>query len=41
MVYKPAPLWDEQHRRWDVWFNASMMLNSNERIGHAWSDGVW
>jgi predicted GH43/DUF377 family glycosyl hydrolase len=41
MVYKPTALWDERKRRWDVWFNASAVLNAAERIGHAWSDGLW
>ncbi|HLY64695.1 MAG TPA: hypothetical protein VKU60_04095, partial [Chloroflexota bacterium] len=41
MVYKPTALWDEQRGRWDVWFNASDTLDGIERIGHAWSEGVW
>lgn len=41
MVYKPSALWDERKQRWDVWFNASQVLNSFERIGHAWSDRIW
>ena len=41
MVYKPTALWNAQRSRWDVWFNASMILNSAERIGHAWSDRIW
>ena len=41
MVYKPAPLWDPAKQRWDVWFNASMLLNREERIGHAWSESIW
>jgi predicted GH43/DUF377 family glycosyl hydrolase len=41
MVYKPSALWDATKQRWDVWFNASRVLNSHERIGHAWSDRIW
>jgi hypothetical protein len=41
MVYKPHALWDERKHRWDVWFNASTILNGQERIGHAWSDRLW
>lgn len=41
MMYKPTALWNVQKQRWDVWFNASDHLNGNERIGHAWSDGLW
>jgi beta-1,2-mannobiose phosphorylase / 1,2-beta-oligomannan phosphorylase len=41
MIYKPTALWNDQLARWDVWFNASKILNSNERIGHAWSDRIW
>ncbi|MFI5273572.1 MAG: hypothetical protein ACHQ4H_11120, partial [Ktedonobacterales bacterium] len=41
MIYKPTVLWDPTKRRWDVWFNASEVLNANERIGHAWSDRLW
>jgi beta-1,2-mannobiose phosphorylase / 1,2-beta-oligomannan phosphorylase len=41
MVYKPTALWDAQRGRWDVWFNASQRLNHEERIGHAWSEGIW
>ncbi|HEX6818189.1 MAG TPA: hypothetical protein VF120_07430, partial [Ktedonobacterales bacterium] len=41
MVYKPTALWDERKQRWDLWFNASQVLNSFERIGHAWSDRLW
>lgn len=41
MMYKPTALWNEQRARWDVWFNASMILNDHERIGHAWSDRIW
>ncbi len=41
MVYKPAALWDARRGRWDVWFNASSVLNQAEQIGHAWSTGVW
>jgi hypothetical protein len=41
MIYKPTALWDERKQRWDVWFNASAVLNAEERIGHAWSEAVW
>lgn len=41
MIYKPTALWSDQRGRWDVWFNASMILNQHERIGHAWSDRIW
>jgi predicted GH43/DUF377 family glycosyl hydrolase len=41
MIYKPTALWDAARARWDVWFNASMILNEHERIGHAWSDRIW
>ena len=41
MIYKPTALWDEREQRWDVWFNASMALDQTERIGHAWSNGLW
>lgn len=41
MIYKPTALWDERRGRWDVWFNASAILNEHERIGHMWSAGIW
>lgn len=41
LVYKPTALWDAQQQRWHVWFNASMLLNAEERIGHAWSEAMW
>jgi predicted GH43/DUF377 family glycosyl hydrolase len=41
IVYKPAPLLDEANGCWHGWFNASAVLNSSERIGHAWSDCLW
>jgi predicted GH43/DUF377 family glycosyl hydrolase len=41
MIYKPTALWNDRLGRWDVWFNASMILNEHERIGHAWSDRIW
>jgi predicted GH43/DUF377 family glycosyl hydrolase len=41
MIYKPTALWNARAGHWDVWFNASMLLNQAERIGHAWSDRVW
>jgi beta-1,2-mannobiose phosphorylase / 1,2-beta-oligomannan phosphorylase len=41
MVYKPTVLWDQQRQHWDVWFNASMRRDAEERIGHAWSQGLW
>lgn len=41
MIYKPTAVWNDQQLRWDVWFNASSVLNANERIGHAWSDRLW
>ncbi len=41
MIYKPTALWNERAGHWDAWFNASMVLNQIERIGHAWSDRVW
>jgi hypothetical protein len=41
MVYKPSALWDATRGRWDVWFNASGILNGIEQIGHAWSQRLW
>lgn len=41
MVYKPSALWNNGREGWDVWFNASMLLNREERIGHAWSESIW
>jgi predicted GH43/DUF377 family glycosyl hydrolase len=41
MVYKPTALWDAGKGRWDIWFNASAILDGPERIGHAWSTGLW